>query len=121
MVLIERLRSVGVRPGEPGERDYLPELMAPDRFRVAAEGAEPDAGPAVSVTTLLKAIGLTNEDILREFFLFDSFHLGKNGATMDLVAERLRGEMARFDITGKDGKAQSIANPLFTCSVCPVT
>ena len=31
------------------------------------------------VTTLLKAIGLTNEDILREFFVFDTFHLSQQG------------------------------------------
>src|SRR5438067_5455843 len=31
------------------------------------------------VTTLLKAIGLTNEDILREFFVFDTFHLSHKG------------------------------------------
>src|SRR4029079_5984146 len=56
------------------------------------------------VTTLLKAIGLTNEDILREFFVFDAFHLGAKGSDLDFVPERLRGEMARFDIVGKDGK-----------------
>ncbi len=56
------------------------------------------------VTTLLKAIGLTNEDILREFFVFDAFHLSSKGAELEFVPERLRGEMARFDIVGKDGK-----------------
>ena len=56
------------------------------------------------VTTLLKAIGLTNEDILREFFVFDTFHLSPKGAQLEFVPERLRGEMARFDIHGKDGK-----------------
>ncbi len=56
------------------------------------------------VTTLLKAIGLTNEDILRQFFVFDTFHLSPKGAQLEFVPERLRGEMARFDIVGKDGK-----------------
>src|SRR5206468_1319993 len=56
------------------------------------------------VTTLLKAIGLTNEDILRQFFVFDTFHLSPRGAELEFVPERLRGEMARFDIAGKDGK-----------------
>ncbi len=56
------------------------------------------------VTTLLKALGLTNEDILRHFFAFDGFHLSKKGAQMDLVPERLRGEVAKFDLEGKDGK-----------------
>jgi DNA-directed RNA polymerase subunit beta len=56
------------------------------------------------VTTLLKAIGLTNEDILKQFFVFDTFHLGAKGSEVDFVPERLRGEMARFDVLGKDGK-----------------
>lgn len=56
------------------------------------------------VTTLLKAIGLTNEDILREFFVFDTFHLTSKGIDLEFVPERLRGEMARFDIHSKDGK-----------------
>src|SRR5512143_2364328 len=56
------------------------------------------------VTTLLKAIGLTNEDILRQFFLFDTFHLSSKGAQLEFVPERLKGEMARFDVVGKDGK-----------------
>ena len=57
------------------------------------------------VTTLLKAIGLTNEDILKRFFAFDAFHLSKKAEShMDLVPERLRGEVAKFDLVGKDGK-----------------
>ena len=56
------------------------------------------------VTTLLKAIGLSNEDILKQFFHFDTFFLSKDASELDFVPERLRGEMARFDIAGKDGK-----------------
>ncbi len=56
------------------------------------------------VTTLLKAIGLTNEDILKQFFQFDTFHIGAKGSELDFVPERLKGELARFDIVGKDGK-----------------
>ncbi len=56
------------------------------------------------VTTLLKAIGLTNEDILKQFFVFDTFHVSAKGVQLELVHERLRGEMAKFDIVGKDGK-----------------
>jgi len=56
------------------------------------------------VTTLLKAIGLTNEDILRQFFMFDTFHLSPKGSQLEFVPERLRGEMARFDVLGKDHK-----------------
>jgi len=58
----------------------------------------------MSVTTLLKAIGLTNEDILKQFFVFDTFQLAKGGAFLEFVPERLRGEMARFDVVGKDNK-----------------
>ena len=60
------------------------------------------------VTILLKAIGMTHEQILESFFMFDTFHLlGKeadSGAQMDFVADRLKGEIARFDITDKAGK-----------------
>lgn len=56
------------------------------------------------VTILLKAIGLNPEQILANFFEFDHFTLLKDGAQMELVAERLRGETARFDITDKEGK-----------------
>ena len=56
------------------------------------------------VTILLKAIGLTNESILANFFVNDNFRLMDSGAQMAFVAERLRGEVARFDITDKSGK-----------------
>src|SRR6516225_4200516 len=56
------------------------------------------------VTILLKAIGLTPEQILANFFVFDNFTLMPEGAQMEFVPERLRGEVARFDITDRDGK-----------------
>src|SRR5690606_25416108 len=56
------------------------------------------------VTILLKSIGLTPEQILAHFFAFDSFRLMNEGAQLELVPERLRGEMARFDIVDRDGK-----------------
>jgi len=56
------------------------------------------------VTILLKAIGLNNEQILSAFYEFDSFHLGKKGIQFDVVPDRLRGEVARFDIHDKAGK-----------------
>ena len=56
------------------------------------------------VTILLKAIGMTVEQILANFFVFDNFTLHADGAEMEFVAERLRGEVARFDITDKSGK-----------------
>ena len=56
------------------------------------------------VTILLKAIGMSAEQILANFFVFDNFALRAEGAAMEFVAERLRGEVARFDITDKSGK-----------------
>ena len=56
------------------------------------------------VTILLKAIGLNPESILANFFVFDNFRLMDSGAQLEFVADRLRGEIARFDITDKDGK-----------------
>ena len=56
------------------------------------------------VTILLRAIGMTNEQILANFFVFDNFALHSEGAEMEFVSERLRGEVARFDISDKSGK-----------------
>jgi DNA-directed RNA polymerase subunit beta len=55
------------------------------------------------VTILLKAIGLTPEQILANFFVFDNFTLMGEGAQVEFVPERLRGEVARFDILDRDG------------------
>ena len=56
------------------------------------------------VTILLRAIGLTPEDILATFHDFDNFKLENEGAQFELVPDRLRGEVARFDIVTPDGK-----------------
>jgi DNA-directed RNA polymerase subunit beta len=57
------------------------------------------------VTILLKALGYMPEQILKAFYAFDTFHLSaKTGIQFDLVPERLRGEIARFDIVTKQGK-----------------
>ena len=53
------------------------------------------------VTTLLKAIGYTPEQILETFFAFDTFHVDAKAMHMELVPERLRGDVARFDIQVK--------------------
>ncbi|MEY4060008.1 MAG: hypothetical protein RL551_1264 [Pseudomonadota bacterium] len=55
------------------------------------------------VTILLKAIGLNNEQILANFFNFDHFSLSANGASMEFVPERLRGQLANFDVLDKNG------------------
>src|SRR5881392_2024065 len=56
------------------------------------------------VTILLKALGYTPERILKEFFAFDTFHIENTHVLFDVVPERLRGEVARFDINDKQGK-----------------
>jgi DNA-directed RNA polymerase subunit beta len=55
------------------------------------------------VTILLKAIGLKPEAILAHFFVNDNFRLMETGAQLELVPDRMRGEVARFDITDKTG------------------
>ena len=56
------------------------------------------------VTILLKALGYTEESILAEFYSVDTFYLTKNGVFTKVVAERLKGEIAKFDIVAPDGK-----------------
>src|SRR6266403_2595931 len=56
------------------------------------------------VTILLKAIGYTPERILEEFFDVDAFHIEPNHVLFEVVPERLRGEVARFDINERSGK-----------------
>ncbi|PXV58721.1 DNA-directed RNA polymerase subunit beta [Dyella jiangningensis] len=55
------------------------------------------------VTVLLRALGYSNEEMLAIFFEHNVFHLGKKGGTtLELVAERLRGETLTFDLTVGD-------------------
>src|SRR3954469_9460912 len=56
------------------------------------------------VPTLRKPIVYTPERILGEFFDFDTFHIKQTGVEFDIVPERLRGEVARFDINDRSGK-----------------
>jgi DNA-directed RNA polymerase subunit beta len=53
------------------------------------------------VTTLLKALGLTSEEILETFYNFESFHVKSKKVELELVPERLRGDVAKFNITDK--------------------
>ncbi|SCX28313.1 DNA-directed RNA polymerase subunit beta [Nitrosomonas eutropha] len=56
------------------------------------------------VTTLLKAMGYSSTQILADFFEFDHFTLAGNKILFHLIPERLRGELASFDIVSEDGK-----------------
>jgi DNA-directed RNA polymerase subunit beta len=53
-------------------------------------------------TILLRALGYENEEILDIFFDTNDFHITKTEIKLTLVAERLRGEMATFDIKAKN-------------------
>ncbi|MDG1945733.1 MAG: DNA-directed RNA polymerase subunit beta [Halioglobus sp.] len=54
-------------------------------------------------TILLRALGYEAEEILAMFYDVNKFHVAKNGSyTMTLIPERLRGDVAAFDI--KAGK-----------------
>jgi DNA-directed RNA polymerase subunit beta len=55
------------------------------------------------VTVLLKALGFMPEQILEAFGDTDTFHIGPKGVEFSLVPDRLRGEVAKFDITDKNG------------------
>ena len=54
-------------------------------------------------TILLRALGYTSEEILDRFFDTSIFHYKKDGYTLELDPERLRGEIAAFDIVDKKG------------------
>jgi DNA-directed RNA polymerase subunit beta len=55
------------------------------------------------VTILLKALGYNPEQILETFYDVDTFHLSAKAVQFELMPERLRGEVAKFDIVSKDG------------------
>ena len=54
------------------------------------------------VTILLRALGLSAEQILDTFFDTDTFQITEGGYRLNLIANRLRGETAQFEI--KDDK-----------------
>ncbi len=56
------------------------------------------------VTILLRALGFSTEEVLETFFEFNTYHFAHDTITLDLIPERLRGEMASFDIKDKSGK-----------------
>jgi len=55
-------------------------------------------------TILLRALGYSSQQILEMFFDTNAFHLQKDGNwKLELVADRLRGEIAAFDIVDEKG------------------
>ena len=55
-------------------------------------------------TIILRALDYSSEDILGMFFDNNVFHVKKGGFSMDLTAERLRGDVATFEIRGQGGE-----------------
>ncbi len=52
------------------------------------------------VSILLRALGYSNEEILGEFFEINTFHINPDeGVQLELVPERLRGEILSFNLT----------------------
>ncbi|ASK20897.1 DNA-directed RNA polymerase subunit beta [Vreelandella alkaliphila] len=57
-------------------------------------------------SVLMRALGMSTEEILEEFFETSKFSIEKTGFFVELVPSRLRGETATFDI--KDGEGNVI-------------
>ena len=57
-------------------------------------------------TILLRALGFSSQEILEMFFDTSTFSIGEEACKLELVAERLRGDLASFDI--KDDKGEVI-------------
>ncbi len=57
-------------------------------------------------TILLRALGYSAQEILEMFFETSVFKIGEEGCKLELVASRLRGDLASFDI--KDDKGEII-------------
>ena len=55
-------------------------------------------------TVILRALDYNSEQILGMFFNNNVFHVKKGGFSMDLVAERLRGDVATFEIKAQSGE-----------------
>ncbi|MBS0577468.1 MAG: DNA-directed RNA polymerase subunit beta [Proteobacteria bacterium] len=49
-------------------------------------------------TILLRALGYSNEEMLRAFFEINTFHINDKGVELELIPERLRGEQVGFEI-----------------------
>ncbi len=56
------------------------------------------------VTILLRALGFGTEEILDTFFDTTGFYLSRDGVEMELIASRLRGETAQFNIADQNGE-----------------
>ena len=55
-------------------------------------------------TVLMRALGYDTEEILSMFFDTNTFHVKKDGYSLDLIPDRLRGDVASFELKDKKGK-----------------
>ena len=62
-----------------------------------------DCGRKLPITMLLRALGYSNEAILKTFFKIDVFHIQEEHIAMELVPDRFRGEIAAFNILDQEG------------------
>ena len=56
----------------------------------------------MNITLLLKAVGYTRDDILEAFYDKDKYRIKGGKIYKTIIAERLKGEVARFDIFDKE-------------------
>ena len=57
------------------------------------------------VTILMRALGYSSQEILEMFYDDNTFKMHKDGTySIELIPERLRGEVSTFDISGADGE-----------------
>jgi DNA-directed RNA polymerase subunit beta len=52
----------------------------------------------IPATILLRALGYDNEQIIKMFFEFNTYSIGSEEIKLHLIPERLRGEIATFDL-----------------------
>ncbi len=64
--------------------------------------AKIDCRRKLPITVLLRALGYSNEEILAIFFDNDCFSIHKDEIKLSIIPERLRGEIAVFDIIDKN-------------------
>ena len=57
----------------------------------------------LAATILLRALEFTSEQMLEMFFETNQFHVKKDGFSIDLIPERMRGDVASFEIKDKKG------------------
>jgi len=55
-------------------------------------------------TILLRALGYSSQEMLDMFYETNTFHLKDDEITLDLVPDRLRGDVTTFDLVDKKGK-----------------